>query len=91
MSEQSVKFVTMTPNAEESMAYIARVSNPSNQNNTNYARLLQYCIKHNHWSVFEQSYMTLEINTTRGIAAQICRYQFANGKDFSTRTSPPRY
>lgn len=85
MSEQSVKFVTMTPNAEESMAYIARVSNPSNQNNTNYARLLQYCIKHNHWSVFEQSYMTLEINTTRGIAAQILRHRSFTYQEFSQR------
>ncbi len=85
MSEQSVKFVTMTPNAEESMAYIARVSNPSNQNNTNYAKLLQYCIKHNHWSVFEQAYMTLEINTTRGIAAQILRHRSFTYQEFSQR------
>ena len=51
----TVKLVSVTPDAEQTMAYIARVSNPSNQNNEKYAGLLKYCIKHNHWSVFEQS------------------------------------
>ena len=63
-----VKLVTVTPDAEQTMAYVARVSNPANQDNDNYAGLLRYCIKHNHWSVFEQSFMTLEIETTRAIA-----------------------
>ena len=67
----NVKLVTVTPDAEQLMAYVARVSNPSNQDNEKYAGLLKYCIKHNHWSVFEQSSMTLEIETTRAIAAQI--------------------
>ena len=65
----SVKLVSVTPDAEQTMAYIARVSNPNNQDNEKYAGLLRYCIKHNHWSVFEQSTMTLEIETTRAIAA----------------------
>ena len=60
----SVKLVSVTPDAEQTMAYVARVSNPNNQENPNYAKLLGYCIKHNHWSVFEQSFMTLEIETT---------------------------
>ena len=60
----TVKLVSITPDAEKTMAHIARVSNPSNQDNPNYAGLLRYCIKHNHWSVFEQSSMTLEIETT---------------------------
>ena len=64
----SVKLVSVTPDAEQTMAYVARVSNPNNQENPNYAKLLGYCIKHNHWSVFEQSFMTLEIETTRGLA-----------------------
>ena len=67
----TVKLISVTPDAEQTMAFIARVSNPANQDNENYAKLLAYCIKHNHWSVFEQSSMTLEIETTRGIAAQI--------------------
>ena len=57
----NVKFVSITPDAEKTMAYIARVSNPSNQENQKYAGLLKYCIKHNHWSVFEQSSMTLSL------------------------------
>jgi thymidylate synthase (FAD) len=67
------------------MAYIARVSNPSNQENPNYAKLLGYCIKHNHWSVFEQSFMTLEIETNRGIAAQILRHRSFTYQEFSQR------
>jgi thymidylate synthase (FAD) len=67
------------------MAYIARVSNPSNQENPNYAKLLGYCIKHNHWSVFEQSFMTLEIETTRGLAAQILRHRSFTYQEFSQR------
>jgi thymidylate synthase (FAD) len=67
------------------MAYIARVSNPSNQDNDNYAGLLKYCIKHQHWSVFEQSHMSLEIETTRGIAAQILRHRSFTFQEFSQR------
>ena len=80
-----VKLVSVTPNAEQTMAYIARVSNPGNQENPNYAGLLKYCIKHNHWSVFEQATMTLEIETTRGIAAQILRHRSFTFQEFSQR------
>ena len=81
----NVKLVSITPDAEKMMAYIARVSNPSNQDNENYSGLLRYCIKHNHWSVFEQSTMTLEIETTRAIAAQILRHRSFTFQEFSQR------
>ena len=81
----NVKLVTVTPDAEQTMAYIARVSNPSNQDNEKYAGLLKYCIKHNHWSVFEQSSMTLEIETTRAIAAQVLRHRSFTFQEFSQR------
>ena len=67
------------------MAYIARVSNPKNQDNEKFAGLLSYCIKHGHWSVFEQSHMTLEIETTRGLAAQILRHRSFTYQEFSQR------
>ena len=81
----TVKLISVTPDAEKTMAFIARVSNPANQDNENYAKLLAYCIKHNHWSVFEQSSMTLEIETTRGIAAQILRHRSFTFQEFSQR------
>ena len=81
----NVKLVSITPDAEKMMAYIARVSNPSNQENEKYAGLLKYCIKHNHWSVFEQATMTLEIETTRAIAAQILRHRSFTFQEFSQR------
>ena len=81
----TVELVSITPNAEKTMAYIARVSNPSNQDNEKFAGLLKYCIKHNHWSVFEQSSMTLSIETTRAIAAQILRHRSFTFQEFSQR------
>ena len=81
----NVKLVSITPDAEKTMAYIARGSNPSNQDNENFAGLLRYCIKHQHWSVFEQSSMTLEIETTRGLAAQILRHRSFTFQEFSQR------
>jgi len=81
----TVRLISVTPDAEKTMAYIARVSNPANQDNENYAKLLAYCIKHNHWSVFEQSSMTLEIETNRGIAAQILRHRSFTYQEFSQR------
>ena len=81
----TIKLVSVTPDAEKTMAHIARVSNPDNQDNPNYAGLLKYCIKHNHWSVFEQSTMTLEIETTRAIAAQILRHRSFTFQEFSQR------
>ena len=84
MSEQ-VKLISVTPDAEKVMGYVARVSNPSNQENPNVAGLLKYCVKHQHWSVFEQAFMTLEIETTRGIAAQILRHRSFTYQEFSQR------
>ena len=80
-----VKLVTVTPDAEKQMGYIARVSNPQNQGNPAVAGLLGYCIKHGHWSVFEQAHMTVEIETTRGIAAQILRHRSFTFQEFSQR------
>ena len=81
----NVNLISITPDAEKTMAYIARVSNPSNQGNDNFSGLLRYCIKHEHWSVFEQSFMTLEIETTRGLAAQILRHRSFTFQEFSQR------
>jgi thymidylate synthase (FAD) len=80
-----VKLVSVTPDAEKHMAYCARVSNPSNQTNQKFAGLLKYCINHQHWSIFEQASMTVEINTTRGIAAQILRHRSFTFQEFSQR------
>ena len=82
-----VKLIQVTPDPENQMAYIARVSNPNNQENESYAGLLKYCIKNEHWSVFEQAFMTLEINTTRGLAAQILRHRSFTFQEFSQRYS----
>lgn len=81
----NVKLVSVTPDAEKLMAYCARVSNPNNQNNENYAKLLKYCIDHQHWSIFEHGFMTVEINTTRGLAAQILRHRSFTFQEFSQR------
>jgi len=81
----NVSLVSVSPDAEKLMAYCARVSNPNNQENENYAGLLRYCIKHQHWSIFEQAFMTLEINTTRGLAAQILRHRSFTFQEFSQR------
>jgi len=81
----TVELVSVTPDAEKHMAYVARVSNPKNQDNEKISGLLAYCIKHNHWSVFEQAFMTVEINTTRGLAAQILRHRSFTFQEFSQR------
>ena len=81
----TVKLVTVTPEAEKQMGYIARVSHPKNQENPKVAGLLKYCIKHHHWSVFEQAHMSLEIMTTRGLAAQILRHRSFTFQEFSQR------
>ena len=85
-----VQLITSTPDAEKSMAYIARVSNPKNQDNDDFSKLLGYCIKNEHWSVFEQAYMTLQIETTRGIAAQILRHRSFTFQEFSQRYADSR-
>ena len=82
---QNVSLVSVTPDAEKHMAYVARVSNPKNQDNEKFAGLLKYCIEHGHWSVFEQAFMTVEINTTRGLAAQILRHRSFTFQEFSQR------
>tara|TARA_R100000005_G_C4944665_1_gene167705 strand:+ start:289 stop:927 length:639 start_codon:yes stop_codon:yes gene_type:complete len=83
--KQTIKTVSVTPDAEKNIAYCARVSNPNNQDNENISRLLKYCIDHQHWSIFEMAFMTLEINTSRGIAAQILRHRSFTFQEFSQR------
>ena len=84
-TDTPIKLISVTPDAEKTIAYVARVSNPANQENEKFAGLLRYCIKHGHWSVFEQAFMTLEINTTRGLAAQILRHRSFTYQEFSQR------
>jgi thymidylate synthase (FAD) len=81
----NVKLISITPDVEKLMAYCAKVSNPNGQDSDNYAKLLKYCIVHEHWSIFEQGFMTVEINTTRGIAAQILRHRSFTFQEFSQR------
>ena len=85
--ENTVKFISITPEAEATMAYCARVSNPANQENPNISGLLAYCIQHGHWSVFEQANMILEIQTSRAIAPQILRHRSFSFQEFSQRYS----
>ncbi|MFL0769125.1 MAG: FAD-dependent thymidylate synthase [Prochlorococcus sp.] len=80
-----VTLISATPDAEPTMAYVARVSNPKNQDNENISGLLRYCIKNQHWSVFEQAYMTVQIETSRGIAAQVLRHRSFTFQEFSQR------
>lgn len=81
----NTKLISVTPDAETTIAYCARVSNPSNQNSENISRLLKYCIDHKHWSIFEMAHLTLELNTTRGLAAQILRHKSFSFQEFSQR------
>jgi len=81
----NVKLISVTPDAEKNIAYCARVSNPNNQDSDNIAKLLKYCIDHKHWSIFEMACLTLEINTTRGLAAQILRHRSFSFQEFSQR------
>jgi len=80
-----VNLISISPDAEKTIAYCARVSNPKNQDSDDYAKLLRYCIQHGHWSIFEMSNIVLEINTTRGIAAQILRHRSFSFQEFSQR------
>jgi thymidylate synthase (FAD) len=84
MVENNVKFVDITPDAEKKIAYCARVSSP-NQENPEYAKLLAYCIRQCHWSIFEMADMTVEITTTRAIAAQILRHKSFQHQEMSQR------
>ena len=82
----TVKLIHSTPYGDNLVAYMARVSNPDNQNNTETsARLIKYLIKHKHWSPFEMVNMCVEINTTRSIAAQILRHRSFSFQEFSQR------
>lgn len=82
----SVNLIHSTPDGDDLVAYMARVSNPDNQNNTETsARLIKYLIKHKHWSPFEMVNMCVEINTTRSIAAQILRHRSFSFQEFSQR------
>ena len=81
----TVKLVHVTPDGDELIAYMARVSNPSNQSNPNNSKLIKYLIKHKHWSPFEMVNMCVEINTTRSISAQILRHRSFSFQEFSQR------
>lgn len=82
----AVKLVSITPNAEEIIGYCARVSNPNNQNNHETVdKLLGYCVRHGHWSVFEMANIVMEINTTRAISPQILRHRSFTFQEFSQR------
>jgi len=77
--------ISVTPDAEKHIAYCARVSNPSNQGNDSFEGLIKYCIKHKHWSIFEQAFLTIELETTRAIAAQVLRHRSFTFQEFSQR------
>lgn len=81
----NTKLISITPDAEKVIGYCARVSNPKNQDNPDVAGLLKFCIRHGHWSIFEMSNMVVEIETTRGIAAQILRHRSFSFQEFSQR------
>jgi len=85
---ESVKLISITPDAEKTMAFCARVSNPENQDNPESGKLLNYCIKHGHWSVFEQANIVLEVETSRAIAPQILRHRSFSFQEFSQRYAP---
>ena len=87
----SVRLISVTPDAEKTMGYVARVSNPSNQENPKVAGLLKYCVNHQHWSVFEQAFMTLEIETTRGLASKFCVTVRSHIKSFPNAMLIPPY
>jgi len=82
---ESVKLISVTPNAERHIAYCARVSNPKNQSNQGFEGLIKYCIKNQHWSIFEHAFLTVEINTSLAIATQILRHRSFTFQQFSQR------
>jgi thymidylate synthase (FAD) len=84
-----VRLVSITPHAEQTMGYCARVSNPKNQDNPDVSKLLRYCAEHGHWSVFEMANAVVEITTSRAIAAQILRHRSFNFQEFSQRYAEP--
>jgi len=82
--EKPVKLISITPDSEKLVAYCARVSS-NQQENPSISKLLRYCIKHKHWSIFETAYLTVEINTSRAISAQILRHRSFTFQEFSQR------
>lgn len=80
-----VKLISITPDSEKTIAYCARISNLSNQDNPDYEKLLAYCIKNQHWSIFETTNLVLEITTSRAISAQILRHRSFTFQEFSQR------
>ena len=85
----SAKLIWVTPDAEQLVGKIARVSNPANENNPNVEKLLKYLIKHKHWSPFEMASMCVEIHTTRAISPQILRHRSFSFQEFSQRYAIP--
>ena len=85
MTDTLTKLISVTPDAEKHMAYCARVSIQTTRRTKSSLVCLKYCVKHQHWSIFEQAYMTLEMNTTRGIAAQVLRHRSMTYQEFSQR------
>lgn len=85
-----VNLISITPEAEKTMGYCARVSNPANQDNPDVAKLLGYCAKNEHWSVFEMANMVVEIKTSRAISAQILRHRSFCFQEFSQRYASPQ-
>ena len=83
------KLVWVTPDAEQLIAKIARVSNPKNEDNPSFEKLLKYLIKHKHWSPFEMASMCVEIHTTRAISPQILRHRSFSFQEFSQRYAIP--
>ncbi len=82
-----VRLISITPEAESTIAYIARVSNPANQDNPNYVKLIKYLITHEHYSPFEMANMVVEVKTSRAITAQILRHRSFSFQEFSQRYS----
>ena len=85
----SAKLIWVTPDATALIGKIARVSNPSNEDNPNVEKLIKYLIKHKHWSPFEMASMCVEIHTTRAISAQILRHRSFTFQEFSQRYAIP--
>ena len=85
----NAKLIWITPDAEQLIGKIARVSNPKNEDNPDCQKLLKYLIKHKHWSPFEMASMCVEIHTTRAIAPQILRHRSFSFQEFSQRYAIP--
>ena len=83
------KLIWITPDTEQLVGKIARVSNPNNEDNPEVEKLLKYLIKHKHWSPFEMASMCVEIHTTRAISPQILRHRSFSFQEFSQRYADP--